>query len=78
MMKINFIKYTLVIISLIFIVGCSDSFSKDVYICTGPKSKSYHKSSHCEGLRRCSSDIKKITKEEAINRNRKPCRYCYN
>lgn len=48
-----------------------------VYICNGRHSKSYHKHPDCEGLRRCSTELEKITKQQAIDKGRKPCGYCY-
>ena len=54
--------------------GSGDTY---VYICTGPQSKRYHKTSTCKGLKSCSKEIKKITLEEAKKLNRTPCGYCY-
>ena len=48
-----------------------------VYICTGPKSECYHKTSTCRGLKKCSGDIKKISLDEAKEMRRRPCGYCY-
>lgn len=48
-----------------------------VYICTGPKSERYHKTSECRGLERCSKDIKKVTLAYAEEKGRTPCKICY-
>jgi hypothetical protein len=63
---------------LFLIVGVTTSTDNYVYICTGSYSKCYHKTDKCEGLEYCSKEIKKVTKEDAVNKyNRKPCKYCY-
>lgn len=48
-----------------------------VYICTGPKSKRYHRTPNCSGLRSCSGKIVKITVHEAEQKHRTPCKRCY-
>ena len=48
-----------------------------VYICTGPKSKRYHKTSECKGLDNCSKDVKKVTLSYAQDIGRTPCKICY-
>lgn len=48
-----------------------------VYICTGPNSKCYHRTSSCRGLGRCSGDIVKISKSSAIDKGRRACKICY-
>lgn len=50
--------------------------SETVYICTGPKAKKYHKTSHCKGLNRCSGTIKSISIAEA-RKHYSPCNICY-
>ena len=58
----------------------TDSVKKteaNVYICTGPQSKRYHKTSSCSGLRNCSGQVKKVTLVEAKKMNRTPCKICY-
>lgn len=60
----------------IILCSCSGN-SNNVYICTGPHSKCYHKSSRCRGLDNCSREVLQITKEEAESKyNRHPCQYC--
>lgn len=74
-MKKKVIFLTVSIMLVICLVGCTSN--GEVYICTGPKSRVYHKTDDCTGLSRCSGSIKKITIEEAKTRNRRPCKWCY-
>lgn len=37
----------------------------NVYICTGPHARRYHKSATCKGLRNCSCEIKQVSLEKA-------------
>lgn len=48
-----------------------------VYICTGPKSRRYHRSPYCRGLNRCSDEIEAVDVETAEEYDRTPCRICY-
>lgn len=68
--------YLALIILTILATSCSLS-NNHVYICTGPYSKAYHKTSDCMGLSRCSGDIEGITEDEAIDEGRHKCRFCY-
>lgn len=65
--------YTL--LTLVFI-SCVSS-SNRVFICTGPYSKAYHKTSDCMGLSRCSGDIEGVSEDEAIDEGRHKCHFCY-
>jgi len=47
-----------------------------VLICNSSGSKSYHLN-YCQGLRRCQSEVLKLTKQLAIKEGRSPCGYCY-
>lgn len=70
-------KYVLLFLFL-FIGTLSNNEVDNVYICTGTYAYSYHKTDKCEGLNLCSKEIKKVSKNEAVNKyNIKPCRYCY-
>lgn len=64
----------LLILNLI-LLGCNST--DKVYICNGPHSKAYHKTSHCQGLRRCSTDIESTDITSAKRMNRRECGYCY-
>lgn len=72
-----------ILLSLFLLVGqlsavpYQSSKVEDVYICTGPKSKCYHKTNHCQGLDRCSKEVIKVTKAYAISKDRTPCKWCY-
>lgn len=48
-----------------------------VYVCTGPNSERYHKSSDCTGLSRCSGEIEVYSREEARSLGYTPCGICY-
>lgn len=48
-----------------------------VYICTGPQSKRFHKTSHCRGLNSCSGDVVAVTISKATSLGRTPCKWCY-
>ncbi len=45
---------------------CKSEAAKTVYVCTGPYAKRYHYSKDCSGLGRCSCEIKKMSKAQAI------------
>ena len=69
---INPLKFALIALLL---ASCAED--KGVYICTGYKSRRYHKKETCKGLDRCSGEILKISVEEARSYGRTPCRFCY-
>lgn len=48
-----------------------------VYICTGPSATAYHKTDRCNGLNKCSGDIKRVTVSEAREKHRHPCKICF-
>ena len=63
------LKFLLLIVFLSSFVSVSDTLPSDyVYICNGPKSKCYHRTSNWSGLNSCSTQIYKITKTDAINK----------
>ena len=49
-----------------------------VFICTGRLSRAYHISENCQGLKRCSEEVKQVTKDEAKKTNRHFCTFCKN
>ena len=67
----------LFIILLVSMISCSSNEVSEtyVYICKGPNSTTYHYSPHCRGLRRCSTDLEKLTAREAKEKGRKLCSY---
>ena len=48
-----------------------------VYLCDGPHSEVYHKTSHCTGLRKCGTEIEAVDITTAKARHRRECMYCY-
>lgn len=70
-------KYYLALIVLSLLTISCGSGNGRVYICTGPYSKAYHKTSICKGLSNCSRDIDAITESEAIDEGRHKCGFCY-
>lgn len=51
--------------------------SKKVYICTGPNAYAYHLNKNCRGLKRCSCEIRHVSREEAKRlKYTKPCGLC--
>ena len=67
----------LFIILLVSMISCSSNEVSEtyVYICKGSNSYVYHYSPHCRGLRRCSTDLQKLTAREAKEKKRKLCGY---
>ncbi len=47
----------------------------EVFICKGPKSKRFHYTSDCRGLKRCSTKIYMVSLQEAKNLHRTLCGY---
>ena len=48
-----------------------------VYICTGETSTKYHCDPDCKGLSHCSGEIEEMSKGEAEDMGRTPCKICY-
>lgn len=57
--------------------GSGNSTNSVVYICTGPKAETFHKSKGCRGLNRCSGSIKAISMDKAKGMGRRACKICY-
>jgi hypothetical protein len=57
--------------------GATTQKEAEVYICTGPQSKKYHKTKTCRGLRNCSKTIEKKKVSEAKKLGRDKCKMCY-
>ena len=68
---------SLIIVFFVSIIAClSNEVSETyVYICKGPNSAAYRYNPHCRGLRRCSTDLQKLTAREAKEKERKLCGY---
>jgi len=52
-------------------------FQSMVFVCKGPSSKVYHKTDHCKGLSHCSTQIYKVTEDEAKKMGRRQCKIEY-
>ena len=67
----------LFIVSLVSMISCSSNEVSEtyVYICKSSNSYTYHYSPNCRGLRRCSTDLEKLTVKEAVEKGRKLCGY---
>lgn len=55
----------------------SSALQSEVFICKGPMSKVYHKSSRCKGLSSCSTEVYEIGVSEAKRMGRRACRIEY-
>lgn len=65
------------ILSLTIITLVFSSFTmvqSDVYICKGGSSKVYHKSEKCRGLKFCSTNVDKVSEDDAIKLGRRKCK----
>jgi len=65
------------ILSITIITLVSSSYTmlqSDVYICKGGSSKVYHKSEKCRGLKFCSTNVDKISVDDAIKLGRRKCK----
>lgn len=61
---------------LFMLTGSAESDSKTVYICVSPNATSYHYSKSCQGIKRCTHEIKEVSIEKAVNEyGRKLCGY---
>lgn len=74
----------LAIISLYLVLGnvftesvSGNSTNSVVYICTGPKAETFHKSKGCRGLNKCSGNIRMIPLSKAKEIGRRACKICY-
>lgn len=45
-------------------------------VISGPASKRYHSVEDCDGLKRCSGDILRMTADDAERIGKTPCRLC--
>ena len=62
-------------LSLITLVFSSfNMIQSDVYIFKGGSSKVYHKSENCRGLKFCSTNIEKVSEEDAVKLGRRECK----
>jgi hypothetical protein len=66
---------SLTIITLVF--SSFTMLQSDVYICKGGSSKVYHKSEKCRGLKFCSTNVDKVSENDAIKLGRRKCKLEY-
>lgn len=57
--------------------GSGNSTNSVVYICTGPKAETYHRSKGCRGLNKCSGTIKALSISKTKEMGRRACKICY-
>lgn len=55
-----------VIISLLLCSFGSLPTSSNVYVCISPHGKKYHFNRECSGLKKCTHEIRRVSKDEAI------------
>lgn len=48
-----------------------------VYICVSKTGHKYHSNRDCRGLARCTHEIRKVSKDEAIRMGYSACKICY-
>jgi len=67
-------RFILLIIT-IFLINTSfiEINSTSVYICLSPNAKKYHFDKNCKGLQKCTHEIRKVTKEEALRKKYTVC-----
>jgi hypothetical protein len=56
---------------------CLKVTTDDVYICVSKTGHKYHGNNDCRGLRRCTHEIRKVTKGQAIKMGYSACNICY-
>ena len=71
MMKTVKLAFSLLMLSAIVSFTIIDN---QVFVCKGPSSKVYHKSDRCRGLSNCSTEISKVTTDEAKKLGRRACK----
>lgn len=69
------IRIVLIVLSIGVLAACKGS--NDVYICTGPQSRVYHKHKNCTGLSRCSGTVESVSIDKAKSLGRRECKWCY-
>jgi hypothetical protein len=69
-------KMASIVLNLLFswYLTFSPALQSEVFICKGPMSKVYHKSSRCKGLSSCSTEVYGIRVDEAKKLGRRACR----
>lgn len=70
-----------IILSILIFINtlCNPAKPEEVYICISPTAIAFHKTkTNCKGIRACSHEIKKVTREDAINKYKyRACKLCF-
>ena len=71
----------ILLVFLVILGQCvyNSGVEEEVYICVSKNAVAYHKSKNqCRGLGKCTHDIIKVTKEDAIRKYKyRACKICY-
>ena len=51
--------------------------TETVYVCMSPSSYAYHSSDKCNGLGRCTHEVKTMSAADAQGLGKRACRKCY-
>jgi len=79
-------KKTILILSILISVSISNATSirprikavaDSVWICVSPTGHKYHNDRDCRGLNRCTHEIRKVSKTQAIKMGYSSCKICY-
>jgi len=69
-------RMTMVFAVIVMASPSSAQKPDSVYLCMGPRSKVYHRIENCRGLTHCSTQLKKVSLDDAINKyHRRLCGY---
>ena len=50
---------------------------ENVYVCISKTGHKYHNNENCRGLKRCTHEIRKVTKAQAMKLGYTACKICY-
>ncbi|MDG1333023.1 MAG: hypothetical protein P8P74_11885 [Crocinitomicaceae bacterium] len=65
----------LLVSALVTLLSVSDDTK--VYICDSENAVAYHYTKECRGIKRCTHEILKVTKKEAVEKELKLCGWEY-
>ena len=64
-------------VALYFGVSSAPVGSDSVYVCYSGTSVAYHRTSGCNGLGRCTHEVKQMSVADAQSNGKRACRKCY-
>ena len=64
---------TILLATLLYFFSGVQTPQSNVYICDSPSAKKFHLVNKCNGLNRCSHEIKEMSKAEAISKGYSIC-----